>query len=151
LRTDKLGRAVKVNTTIAITCLMIGTSVLWGVAFAHAREKHEPADAQMKKLHAIMPMFSMALAQMETALESGSIADVEAQGSKILAAIPDLKKSKPHKNIKQRKRFVELATVLDKSIVSTVALAKKGDIASAKAAFKQIEKTCAECHANYRD
>jgi soluble cytochrome b562 len=132
-------------------CIVLVTSTLTGVAFAHGTEKHESIDAQMKKLHAMMPMFSMALAQMETALESGSIVDIEAQGSKIVAAVPDLKKSKPHKYIKQRKRFIDLARMLDKSVRSTVELAKKGDIVGAKATFKQIEQTCAECHATYRD
>jgi cytochrome c556 len=151
VRTDKRERAVKVNTTIAITCLMLGTSVLSGVAFAHGTGKHAPADAQMKKLHAIMPMFSVALAEMETALDNGRIADVEIHGSKIVSAVPDLKKSKPHKNINQRKGFVELAAVLNTSVVSTVESAKTGDFVAAKATFKQIEQTCAECHATYRD
>ena len=47
--------------------------------FAHGTEKHDnmvPVDSQMKKLHAIMPMFSLACANMETAIEKGEIAIV---------------------------------------------------------------------------
>jgi soluble cytochrome b562 len=110
-----------------------------------------PAYAQMKKLHAIMPMFSVALAGLEAALEKGEVAVVEAEAEKIIAAIPDLKKSKPHKNIKQRKKFVAFAATLEETITSTAILANQGDFAAAKAAFKNAEKTCAACHAKFRD
>jgi hypothetical protein len=38
------------------------------ILFAHGTEKHDnmaPVDAQMKKLHAIMPIFPLACANME--------------------------------------------------------------------------------------
>ena len=133
---------------------MLGSLAINSAAFAHGTEKHgktATADLQMKKLHEMMPMFSVTSAKLEAALEKGDVAEAETEAGKIIAAVPDLKKSKPHKNIKQRKRFVELATKLDKAVISTVELAKKGDVAGAKAAFKQVEEACAECHVKFRD
>lgn len=133
--------------------LVMGSLTLYGVAFAHSTEKHGkmvPADAQMKKLHAMMPMFSLASAGMETALEKRDIAVLGTEAEKITTAIPDLKKSKPHKNIKQQEKYVELALKLEKTVTSTVALAKKGDLPGAEAAFKKVEEACAACHAKFR-
>ena len=132
----------------------MGSLAFYGFAFAHDTEKHgkaESADSQMMKFHAMMPMFSVASAGLETALEKGEGAAVEAEAGKISAAIPDLKKSKPHKNIKQRKKFIELATDLDNRVTTTVDLAKNGDFAGAKTAFKKVEKVCVACHAKFRD
>lgn len=140
-------------STIAVTSLVTVTLAL-GVAFAHGTEKHgktAAADAQMKKMHDMMPMFSLASAALETALEKGDITVAETEAAKIIAAIPDLKKSKPHKNIKQRKKFVELAINFEVAVISTLDLAKKGDFAGAKAAFKNAEKACADCHAKFRN
>ena len=135
---------------IAVICLVLGA---YGQALAHGTEKHgkaTSADAQMKKLHDMMPMFSLASARLETSIENGDIAAVESEAGKMLAAIPDLKKSKPHKNIKQRKEFTKLATDNEKSLISTVELAKSGDLAGAKNAFKKVEEICAACHAKFR-
>jgi cytochrome c556 len=119
---------------------------------AHGKEEHKVVmDEQMKKLHAIMPMFSLASAQMETALEKGDLAIVESEAEKITAAVPELKKSKPHKNIKQWSKFVYHASNLEKAVITTVDLAKKRDSVEAKAAYKKIEETCAACHAKFRD
>lgn len=102
---------------------------------AHGKEDHKVVmDEQMKKLHAIMPMFSLVSANMETALEKGEIAIVESEAEKITTAIPELKKSKPHKNIKQRSKFVDHASNLEKAVITTVDLAKKGALVEAKAA-----------------
>lgn len=135
---------------IAVICLVLGA---YGQALAHGTEKHgkaAPADDQMKKMHDMMPMFSLASARLETSLEKGNSAAVESEAGKMIAAIPDLKKSKPHKNIKQRKEFVELATKMERNLISTVELAKSGDLAGAKTAFKKVEEICAACHAKFR-
>jgi len=148
------GVKMKNRYTTAIACLVLGMLALSRVAFAHGTEKHDktaPADAQMTKLHAMMPMFSVATAELESALEKADPAAAKVQGDRILAAVPDLKISKPHKNIKQRKKFVELATKLEGTVTATMDLAKKGDFAGAKTAFKKIEATCAACHAKFRD
>lgn len=141
--------------------LLIAVVLTAGILFiipietsAHGTEKHgKPAatDARMKKLHAMMPVFSVASAELESALEKGDAAAAKAQADRILAAVPDLKKSKPHKNVKQRKTFVGLATKLEEAVTNTVELSKKGDISGAKAAFKKVEEICAACHAKFRD
>lgn len=145
---------MRTRCAIIIMCLMLGLLTMYGQAFAHGTEEHgkmKPADAPMKKLHAMMPMFSVASANMKTALEKGDIPAVEAEAGKILVALPDLKKTKPHKNVKQRIKFVNLATDLDKAVNSTVNLAKKRDLAGAKETFKKVEEICAVCHAKFRD
>lgn len=134
--------------------VVLGLLTLNGAAYAHGTEKHDkmvPVDAQMKKLHAMMPMFSLASAELESALEKGDRTAAKAQADKIMAAIPDLKKSKPHKNIKQRKKFVELAASLDETITSTAEFIKNDDLSGAKTAFRKIEGICAACHATFRD
>lgn len=142
------------RSTIITLSLVIGSLTLYGIAFANGTEKHgrtAPADTQMKNLHAMMPMFSVASAKLEAALEKGDTATVEVEAGKILAALPDLKKSKPHKNVKQQKKYVELATNLEKTVTSTVDKVKNGDLTGAKAAFKKAEEICAACHAKFRD
>jgi soluble cytochrome b562 len=99
----------------------------------------------------MMPVFSVASEGLESALEKGDASMAKAQADMILAAVPDLKKSKPHKNVKQLKKYVELATKLEKTVTSTVNLAKKGDITGAKTAFKKVEEACAACHVKFRD
>jgi cytochrome c556 len=121
---------------------------------AHGTEKHDkmiPADAQMKRLHAMMPVFSVASAEMETAIEKGDAAGATVQADRILAAVPDLKKSKPHKNIKQISAFKAIAGKMGADITKILTLAEKGNFAEAKAAFKDMEARCAECHTKFRD
>jgi soluble cytochrome b562 len=141
------------NRCISITLsLALGLSTLQGVAFAHGKDpRGGHMDAQMKKLHAMMPMFSMASAELESALEKGDVESAMKQADKILEVVPDLKRSKPHKNIKQQKKFVELAVALGKTVTFTADLAKKGDLSGAKTAFKKVEEVCAACHAKFRD
>ena len=103
----------------------------------------------MKKLHAMMQMFSMASAELESALEKGDVTLAKFQADKILAAVPDLKKSKPHKNVNQRKKYVELATHLEQAVNTAVNLAQKDDFTEAQAAFKKIEEVCAACHTKF--
>ncbi|MFA7405420.1 MAG: cytochrome c [Pelobacteraceae bacterium] len=134
--------------------LVVGSLTISGVACAHGTEKHGKmiaTDARMKKLHAMMPAFSLACAEMETALERGDAAIVAAEAEKITTAIPDLKKSKPHKNLKQKEKFMEHVANLEKTVRTTVNLAKKGDLAEAKVSFQQVHETCAACHAKFRD
>lgn len=146
------GGNMRNRLAIAVLCLAVGSLTMYGQALAHGTEEHGKMamDSQMKKLHAMMPAFSTASAQLEAALDKGDTSAAEMEAGKILAAIPDLKKSKPHKNVKQHKKFVELATSLDKSVASTSDLAKKGDLAGAKVAFKKVEEACAACHAKFR-
>lgn len=145
---------MKNTIVITISCLALGLMSAAGSVFAHGTEKHDKgklADVQMKKMHTMMPMFSLASTGLEAALEKGDATAAEAEGSKIITAIPDLKKSKPHKNVKQRKSFVELAGALETSVRSTLDTAKAGDFSGAKKAFKKVEETCAACHARFCD
>lgn len=124
-----------------------------GGAFAHEGEDHHTghqADAQMQKLHHLMPMYSTTLPKLEAAVEKGDPSEVEAEAGKMLATIPDLKKSKPHKNVKQLKAFRKVADGFEKNLQETVQLSKKGDVAQAKVAFKKVEASCAECHGKFR-
>lgn len=121
-------------------------------ASAHGKDSRGgTADAQMKKLHGMMPMFSIASAELEAALEKGDSAAALVQAVKIKTAAPDLKKSNPHKNVKQRKKFVEIAINFDEAIASTVDLIKKDDVSGSKIAFKKVEELCVACHAKFRD
>lgn len=120
--------------------------------YAHGTDPHgNHIDAQMKKLHAIMPIFSLASAELGSALEKGDATAAKIQADRILEAVPDLKKSKPHKNVKHRKKFVELATNFEKTVTSTIDLINKDDLSGAKAAFRKVEEACATCHAKFRD
>ena len=135
-----------------IMCPALAMSTLYGVAFAREAEMHgEKADMQMHKLHAMMPIFAVASAKLKLALEKGDVTAVAEEAGKILIALPDLKKSQPHKNVDQRGKFVEFATNLEKTVTTTVSLAKKGDLSGARTAFKKAEDTCAACHAIFRD
>jgi len=139
---------------LALIAVVVSAGILFITpkASAHGKDpRGVTTDAQMKKLHSMMPMFSIASAELETALEKGDSAAALVQSEKIKYATPDLKKSKPHKNIKQRKKFVEIATSFDEAITSTVDLIKKDDIAGAKTAFKKVEEVCAACHAKFHD
>ena len=140
---------------IALIAVLLAAGMLLikpSEASAHGKDSRGgTVDAQMKKLHAMMPMFSIASAELETALEKGDSTAALVQAEKIKTAAPDLKKSKPHKNIKQRKQFVVFATRFDKAIASTVDLIKKDELSGAKASFKKVEELCAACHAKFRD
>lgn len=121
-------------------------------ASVHDKDTHGVhMDARMKKLHAMMPVFSVASTELESAINKGNAEAAKTQADRILAAVPDLKRSKPHKNIKQWKEFVKLATQLEEKVTLTANQAKKGNFTDAKAAFKKVEEICAACHAKFRD
>lgn len=121
-------------------------------ASAHGKNPHGGTiDAQMKKLHAMMPDFSVASAECESALDKGDTAAAKASADRIMAATPDLKKCKPHKNVKQHKKFVELAADFEKKVAYTIDLINKNDLSGAKASLKKVEEACAACHTKFRD
>ena len=145
---------MKNSCIIIILGLLIGPLTLSAPAFAHGTEDHgktSSPDAQMKKLHAMMPMFSITTATLETALDKGDANAAEVEAGKIVAALPDLKKSKPHKNTNQKKKFMAMATRLETAVNTTVKLAKMGDYAGARRSFNKLEEACAACHAIFRD
>lgn len=142
------------KSSVAVGFIILGSLLVPASLWAHGTEKHEKdmmKDPQMRKLHAMMPVFSVASGKLEIAIEKWNLADVEVEAGKILRSIPDLKKSRPHKNLKNRQKFVELAGVLERSLNETVGAAKTGDFAGARRGFAKVEETCASCHAKFRD
>lgn len=128
--------------------------LLYGPAFGHGTEKHGQAkhtDAQMEKMHHMMPMFSVAAARLETALANENLTATEAEANKILSALPDLEKSRPHKNLKNRPKFVALVKEEKIAVATTLDFAKKGNFVEARATFQKAEALCTECHTKFRD
>jgi cytochrome c556 len=144
------GEIMKRVAVITICAFLL----IQGGAFAHEGNKHgkeHKADAQMQKLHDMMPMYAVALSKVEAALEKREPSAVETEAGRMLSTAPDLKKAKPHKNLKQLKTFRSIAAGFEKDLKETVDLAKKGDFVKAKTAFMRAEAKCAACHAKFRD
>jgi soluble cytochrome b562 len=121
-------------------------------SFAHGSDHHGGhMDEQMKKLHAMMPMFSIASAELESAIEKGDAAGAKAQAYRILTAVPVLKKSKPHRLNNQITVFKAIAGKIEDDANKIIALAEKGNFVEAQRAFRVMETHCAECHAKFRD
>ena len=142
----------KMKNIIAITACTI--LLIQGGVFAHEGEKHPEGhmeDVQMTKLHAIMPMYAQAQLRINAALGKGDASTVGSETGKILSTLPDLKKSEPHKNLKQIKTMRKLVSAFEGDVKATAALAKKGNWAGAKVAFAKAQKRCDECHAKFRD
>lgn len=133
-----------------VACVLV---LIHGGAFAHGVEKHgkKHSDAQMDRFHKMMPMYAQGQAKINEALDKGEAAAVEAEAQQILATIPDLKKSKPHKNLKKIATFKKIADGFGTDVKTTAEMAKKGDFAGARAAFRKAEERCNECHATFRD
>jgi len=144
---------MKNRLAISVFWALTGTTVLTATAFAHdmGSHGHGTSDAQMKKLHAMMPMFAVAVAGMDEALAKEDTATVKKEAHRILHEIPELKRSKPHKHAEQRKRFAEHADLLKAAVTTTMDLAGKGDLAAARHAFSKIGEACTACHAVFRD
>ena len=137
-------------TVIVISAILL----IQGWAYAHEGYDHHKghdAEIQMQQLHKIMPMYAHAQAMINEALKKGDAAAVEAETEKILRSVPNLKKSKPHKNLNQLKTFRKTASAFESDVKKTASMAMSGDIAGAKAAFLVAEKSCDECHAKFRD
>lgn len=136
---------------IIMICLTAGMLANPGTALAHGTEHHGADDALMTKLHGMMPLFAAASARLEAALDRGDAGVVAAEAATILQAVPDLKKTKPHKKVTRRNEYVALATELETGLKATVDRAGKGDFPGAKAAFGKVRETCTACHAAFRD
>lgn len=138
------------KATLLMVCVLAMTH---GGAFAHGVEKHgkNHSDAQMDRFHKMMPMYAQAQAKINEALNKGDASAVEAGAQQILATIPDLKKSKPHKNLKKLGTFKIIADAFGMDVKTTADMAKKGDFVGAGAAFRKAEERCSECHAKFRD
>lgn len=132
-------------------CAMLLTQ---GGVFAHEGETHAKGnkeDTRMEKLHMIMPMYMQIRAKIDEALINGDAKAIETETGKILETTADLKKAKPHKNLKQIETFRKMAAAFEGDVRKTATLAKTGDLAGAKNAFQSAKKRCDECHNKFRD
>ena len=127
--------------------------LIQGGAFAHQDETHtkHKTDAQMQKLHDMMPVYAQAQAKVSEALANGDAGTIKEETGKILATIPDLKNAKPHKNRKQIDTFRNIASAFAGDVRKTAALAKAGDFGGAKDSFQSARMRCDECHKKFRD
>lgn len=150
---------MKISTLTMVVARRVAAGIIVAIvltqsgAFAHEGEDHgqgHKADAQMQKLHHIMPMYAQAQSKINKALSNGDVATINAETEKILATIPDLKKAKPHKNLSQIAAFRKIAVSFAGDVKKTAALAKTGDFGGAKDAFQIAQIRCNECHAKFR-
>jgi cytochrome c556 len=140
---------------LEVSAVTLFTGILMGypiAASAHGKNSHDSyTEAQMHKLHDMMPMFSLASAEIETAIGKGDATTVKAQAERILAALPDLKKSKPHKNLKEIASFKAIASKFGDDVSNVHKLAEKGDFRTAKEVYAKLKNRCNECHSKFRD
>lgn len=137
-----------------VTSLIAGAILLTGgMSFAHEGEEHghHHHDAQMAKLHEMMPKYAEAQATINTALEKEDVATVVKETGYLLSTVADLKKSKPHKKLKELADFKKIAGKFEQDVRQTADSARKGDVSGAKAAFAEAQKRCAQCHNKFRD
>jgi len=131
-------------------CAFLLTS---GTAFAqqgHAHGRHHP-DAQMAKLHKMMPKYAAAQAKINAALEMGDLAAVAKETKYLLSTTADLKKSKSHKQQADLAEFKKIAANFEKDVKNTADSARKGDLEGAKAYFASAQKRCDACHVKFRN
>lgn len=124
-----------------------------GASFAHEGEAHgkHKADAQMANLHKMMPKYAASQAKINAALEKGDVATTVKETGYLLSTAADLKKAKPHKQLKELGEFQTIAGNFEKDVKSTAELARRGDVKGAKASFSTAQKSCAACHMKFRD
>ena len=124
-----------------------------GASFAHEGEAHgkHMADANMAKMHKMMPNYAKFQARINAALEKGDVATIAKETGYLLSTSGDLKKAKPHKQLKELKEFHKIADDFEKDVKNTAELAQKGDLNGAKASFANARKRCDACHAKFRD
>lgn len=140
------------SSSIGLTILTIlGFLSLAVMSLAHGQKDHDDSHTQMHKLHSIMPIFSDASGKMDSAIEKGDVTEINMQANRILKTVPDLIKTKPHKNHKQIAEYRATAGKLRDDISRVVSFANKGDFASAQRAYRDVQKRCTSCHAAFRD
>lgn len=115
-----------------------------------AQGKHH-TDAQMAKLHKMMPKYAKAQARINAALGKGDLKAIAKETAYLLSTTADLKKSKPHRHHADQAEFRRLAASFEQDVKSTAELAGKGDREGAKAAFANAQKSCDACHLKFRD
>jgi cytochrome c556 len=135
-------------------CLVATLAVAAGIAFAHGQEHHtteHTSDAQMRKLHAMMQQCGAAQTRIEGAFAKGDCTAAEKEIAGMIKAIPDLKKTRPHKGLNHLEALKKLAVDFDADLRQSLTLAKQGDLNGARQAFSRSREKCAACHALFRD
>lgn len=140
----------KVLTMVAGALLLMSGASLASEEHGHGHGKHH-TDAQMAKLHKMMPKYLKARVQIKAALEKGDLKAVGKETSYLISTMPDLKKSKPHKNLTELEEFKQIAARFEQDVANTADFAKKGDREAAREAFSAAEKRCDECHKLFRN
>lgn len=146
-------RPAALHVKRVVTTMIVAFLLAQGWAWAHEGETHEmrhKGDEQMQKLHHIMPMYAQAQAKINEALAKKDAETTKAETEKILATITDLKKAKPHKNLKEIEAFRKIAAAFAGDVKKTAVLAKNGDFVGATGAFQSAQGRCNECHAKFR-
>jgi len=108
-------------------------------------------DAQMARLHKMMPRYARAQVSIDSALRRGDRLAIAKETAYLLSTTADLKQSKPHKNPGGVEEFKEIAAGFELDVKLTADSAKRGDLAGAKAAFASARKQCDACHKRFRD
>jgi cytochrome c556 len=136
-----------------LTLLGCAFLLMQGVSLAREGEKHgdHHAEAKMTRLHKMMPKYAKSRTRINAALEEGDVATISKETGYLLSTAADLKKSKPHKKLKELKEYRGIAESFEKDVKSTAELAGKGDFEGAKAAFSNAQKKCSACHVKFRD
>lgn len=108
-------------------------------------------DDAMARQHLLMAGYAESQYKINAALKNRDNATIVVETRKLLATISDLKKTRPHRNLKERGKVAIIATGFEKDLVTVVSKAKKKDFVGAEKAFRMAEKRCEACHARFRD
>jgi len=125
-----------------------------GTASAHGLENHTKEHTsvkQMARLHTSMQLYEAAQVLINAAFEKGELKTTEVEIERMIKTIPDLKKARPHKGLKQLETYKRLAADFDKDLRQTLTLVKQGNLTGAKQAFTRAAQKCTSCHAKFRD
>jgi cytochrome c556 len=143
-------RSAKRNVTALVSALLL---CLAAAVFAHEGMEHggKRMGEAMARQHRLMAMYARTAAEIDESLKKGDAAAVEAGTRKILVSIPELKRMRPHKNLKERNAFPKIAAAFAADIKAVAANVKKGDFPGAMESFRSAEGKCNECHAKFRD
>jgi len=132
-----------------ICCAVLLTA---GVSFAHEGEDHQHHhDGQMAKLHKMMPKYASSREAINAALAKGDLVAVNKETAYLLSTTADLKKSKPHKRLKELEKYQQMAGEFEQDVKNTAESARKGDLDGARSSFAKAQNLCNTCHAGFRD
>lgn len=143
---------MRIRTVLAVTAGLFSSMFAQAVPL-HGGMEHDGMhmDESMARQHRMMAMYAQSQAKINESLQKQDAVTVEAETRKILATIPDLKKTRPHKNVKVRKEIIRIAAAFERDLKATVVNLNKRDFIGARKAFNRAEGKCSACHAKFRD